>query len=653
MSDTPKTTGPAGAGAILIDSERMANVFRHAAIGMAFVAPDGRFLDVNASFCRMLGYDAAELLTTTYPEITHRDDLEISMRRVRELLDGSTDTFHMEKRYLHRSGAAVWALLSVALVRDQGGAPLYFIAQIQDITERKQAETALRESNEFVRSLLRAIPVAVFFKDRQGRYIGCNDVFTQITGASAEAIKGKTVHELWPSELSQEYHLQDLAILESCQHQVYEFTVRDKHGVVRPVIFAKDVFRDADGKPAGIVGAFIDITEQKQATREREHLQAQFIHAQKMESVGRLAGGVAHDFNNMLGVILGHTEIILSRPSVDAALAADLHEIQRAAERSADLTRQLLAFARKQTVAPRVIDLNERVGAMLTMIRRLIGEDIRLEWRPSAEAVTVKIDPSQLDQILANLCVNARDAITGTGNVTIETARTTLTATECADQADAATGIYVLLAVTDDGCGMNADTIGHLFEPFFTTKETGKGTGLGLATVYGVVRQNGGFIRVNSEPNRGTTFKIYLPAHTAECVRTPEPACPQPTTGTTTILLVEDEASLLGLTTKMLERLGYTVIAAATPREAIRLAGARTTPIDLLMTDVVMPEMNGRDLAQHLLQSFPQMKRLFMSGYTANVIAHHGVLDQGVHFLQKPFLMKELEAKLHEVLRTS
>ncbi len=391
-------------------------------------------------------------------------------------------------------------------------------------------------------------------------------------------------------------------------------------------------------------GVGIDITERRRLEEEREKLQAQLTQAHKMESVGRLAGGVAHDFNNMLGVILGRAEIAMMKADPAQPAYKDLQEIRKAAERSADLTRQLLAFARKQTVAPKVLDLNEVVEGMLKMIRRLV-------WRPDAFLWTIKMDPTQIDQILANLCVNARDAISGVGKVTIETGVAIFDAVYCTNNPGFMPGDYVLLAVSDNGSGMDKDTLDKLFEPFFTTKGVGKGTGLGLATVYGIVKQNNGFINVYSELGQGTTFRIYLPRHMgkAEQLRSAELG-DTAASGNETILLTEDEPAILEMTTLMLQHLGYTVLQAGTPGEAIRLAGEHSGRIHLLMTDVVMPEMNGRDLARNILSLYPDIKRLFMSGYTANTIAHHGVLDDGVHFIQKPFSLNDLATKLREAL---
>ncbi len=378
------------------------------------------------------------------------------------------------------------------------------------------------------------------------------------------------------------------------------------------------------------------------------------MQAKKMESVGRLAGGVAHDFNNMLGVILGHIEMAEELVNPADPLLHDLQEIKKAAARSAELTRQLLAFARKQTISPKVLDLNETVESLLKMMRRLIGEDIELVWLPGNNLWPVKIDPTQVDQILANLTINARDAISGIGRVTIETANLALDEDYCTDHLGFLPGGYVLLTVSDDGCGMDKETCEHAFEPFFTTKDVGQGTGLGLATIYGIIKQNSGYINAYSEPGKGTTFRILLPRHVGKTFLFDQdkPAAVMQQ-GQETILLVEDEPSILLLGKRMLERLGYVVLAAATPGEALEIAEHHAGEIHLLLTDVIMPEMNGRDLARRLLSLYPGMARMFMSGYTANVIAHHGVLDKDIQFIQKPFSMAELSTKVREALKLS
>jgi len=364
-----------------------------------------------------------------------------------------------------------------------------------------------------------------------------------------------------------------------------------------------------------------------------------------------LAGGVAHDFNNLLMGIMGYADLCRDGLPDAHPVREWLDEITHEAERSASLTRQLLAFARRQTVAPKVTDLNDLVGNMLKMLRRLIGENIDLAWQPGAELWPVKIDPSQLDQILANLCVNASDAIGGVGKITIETDNVSIDEGYGAEHVEAAPGSYMMLAVSDDGCGMDHETLRNIFEPFFTTKPTGEGIGLGLSTVYGIVKQNGGFVNVYSEPGRGTTFRIYLPRATnARNENAPETTKPTLQGGHETILLVEDEAGIRFTIRLFLEKFGYTVIAAASPDEALRLVADHPDGIDLLITDVVMPGMNGRDLAKKLAADYPSMKILYMSGYTANVIAHRGILDEGVQFLRKPIGRDELAQKVRGAL---
>ncbi|MDS4027969.1 MAG: GAF domain-containing protein [Candidatus Contendobacter sp.] len=388
----------------------------------------------------------------------------------------------------------------------------------------------------------------------------------------------------------------------------------------------------------------------EQAAHKRDALEAQLRQAQKMEAIGRLAGGVAHDFNNMLAVIAGHADLALEQMTPDSPLHADLLAIQKATQRSADLTRQLLAFARKQTIAPQVLDLNETIAGMLNMLGRLIGEDIDLLWKPASTLWPVNMDPSQIDQIMANLVVNARDAIASVGKITIETGQVEFDESYCETHADFIPGQYVLLAVSDNGCGMDKVVLTQLFDPFFTTKPRGRGTGLGLAMVYGIVKQNHGFINVYSELGQGSTFKIYLPRHAAEPAETHTTLPAIMPTGAETVLLVEDEEALLKLSAQLLGRLGYTVLAAGGPNQALQLAASHPGVIHLLLTDVIMPDMSGRDLWQRLSALRSDLKCLFMSGYTANVIAHHGVLDEGVHFLQKPFSREALAAKVREAL---
>jgi nitrogen-specific signal transduction histidine kinase/CheY-like chemotaxis protein len=411
--------------------------------------------------------------------------------------------------------------------------------------------------------------------------------------------------------------------------------------------------RDSNGNIVKTFGVNQDITERKLAEEEREKLRKQLLQAQKMESVGRLAGGVAHDFNNMLGIIIGHAELALQQVAPSSPLHGNLNNIHGAAMKSADLTRQLLAFARKQIVLPEVFDLNDKVTGMIKMLQRLIGEDIELAWKPGTNLWRVKMDTAQTDQVLANLCVNARDAINGVGKITIETQNTILDEAACAGISSCEPGHYVLLRVSDTGGGMDADTLANIFEPFFTTKSLGEGTGLGLSTVYGIVKQNNGAIDVLSQPGLGTEFRIYLPRCLQKASAKKTSTAGDLTKGSGTVLIVEDEVSILEVAKAILERLGYTILTTNKPEKALTMVAQNPTPIDLLITDVVMPEMNGKDLAERIRKLNPDIKVLFMSGYTADVVALRGILEDNIQFLQKPFSMSTLSKKVNEVLAKS
>lgn len=513
------------------------------------------------------------------------------------------------------------------------------------LSRRKKTEILLQENEEKFRALIRTIPDLVWLKDQNGIYLACNPRFESFFGAEEKDIIGKTDYDFVDKELADSFRKHDAMAIAKGKPSINEEEIifaADGHREVLETI--KTAMYRNDGQLAGVLGIGRNITD-------RINLQARFIQAQKMESVGRLAGGVAHDYNNISSIIIGYTELALENIEQSTPLYEDLMEILTAAKRSTDITRQLLAFARKQTIAPKVLDLNDTIENMLKMIRRLIGEDIDLRWFPGAEAWPIKIDPSQVNQILANLCINARDAIANVGKMTIETKNICLDEAYCADHAGFIAGDYVLLAVSDDGSGMPRETLDKIFDPFFTTKRIGKGTGLGLSTVYGIVKQNDGFINVYSEPEKGTTFRIYLPRYSGDIeAETPKDVSEIQLSRGEWVLLVEDDASILKLGGMILRDLGYTVMSTTSPTQAIQLANESAGKMDLLITDVVMPEMNGRELSEQLRILHPDLKVLFMSGYTSNVIAHRGVLEDGVYFIPKPFSKKEMAVKIREVL---
>ena len=509
--------------------------------------------------------------------------------------------------------------------------------------ERQEMEALLGKYSD----LYDLAPAGYFNLDRGGTIRAVNITGANFLGGERSLLLGRKLDGFLSDDTRGQFHDFLEKVFVSHGKAVCEVTFQ-RAGTAPIFVQVEAVVSEAREDCRAMI---VDITELKHAEDEKSRLEAQLHQAQKMESVGRLAGGVAHDFNNMLSVILGQANLALMDMDPSQPLYVHLEEIRKAAERSADLTRQLLAFARRQAVAPKLLDLNQTVSGMLTMLKRLIGEDIDLKWQPGAELWPARMDPSQIDQILANLCSNSRDAISGGGAISIETSNCTIDQSYCAHNAGFVPGDYVKLAVSDNGCGMDREVLSHIFEPFFTTKGVGQGTGLGLATVFGAVKQNNGSINVYSEPGLGTTFTIYLPRQANQVARSePEPGPVPPEHGQETILLVEDEGSVLNMANLILTRQGYTVLAANSPGEALRLAEEHAGEISLLMTDVVMPGMSGRELAQELMRIHPRLKRLFMSGYTSDIIAHHGVLDEGVHFIQKPFTMADLAAKVRQVL---
>ena len=612
------------------------------------VTRNEKLLMVNPAMARIIGLPAEDLVTKSFTGFIHPHDRDMVVQYHRGRLLGQDIPTHYTFRVICNDGSIKWLHLHGALTNWDGAAAA--LSFLTDITEQKQAEEQLRNNEANLQSLFNAITESVCLIDCDGTVIAANETFAGRTGKRASECVGTSIFSLIPAKTA------------ALRRQIVENIVRSGEAIqfederwgrhlqhnLFPVL-------TPDGQVSRIAIFASDITERKQSEAERIKLQEQLSQSQKIESIGRLAGGVAHDFNNMLGVILGYTELILEQVKDDQTIHPALVQIQHAAQHSADLTNKLLAFARKQTVQPKILDLNETVSGMLTMLRRLIGEDIELVWLPGKDLAQVKMDPSQIDQILVNLCVNARDAIGNSGKIgkiIITTAQVPANGNTPDLPEKSSENGYTLVTVSDNGCGMDVETTAHLFEPFFTTKSIGSGTGLGLATVYGIVKQNNGLIEVSSEPGQGTTFNIYLPClrDRLEGVSAPGDEAPG-IRGNETILLVEDEPMILEMTATMLRKLGYNVLPATTPAEAIRIARKRCDSIDLLMTDVIMPEMNGRDLAHRLSSLAPHLTCLFMSGYTADVIAHHGVLDTNTHFIEKPFSKKDLAAKLREILK--
>jgi PAS domain S-box-containing protein len=601
-------------------------------------------LTANTVFCstecyNIFGFKGFDGSLEYVTKIVHPEDRDRVWMRIKEALEKRT-IFKDEFRIIQPDGNVRWVMGLGQAEYNADGQPLRLVSNTQDITERKQTES---ERERLIRAI-EQITEAVAITDHKGTIQYVNPAFVAMTGYTPKQAIGQNCRILKSGRQDEGFYRNLWETISIGRTWTGRMVNKRKNGSLYTEESTISPVLDFSGKIVNYVAVKRDITEH---LRLSDHL----VHAQKMESVGQLAGGVAHDFNNMLGIILGYAEIALDEVGLLSPFNEYLTGIRKAARRSADITQQLLAFASKQTINPHAIDLNQTIEYMLKMLQRLIGENVDIAWLPEVDLHPVKMDPVQIDQILANLVVNARDAIKGVGTVTIKTENVVCDAAYCAAQRGLAPGEYVMLSVSDKGCGMDKKTQSRIFDPFFTTKVFGKGTGLGLATVYGIVKQNGGFINVYSEPGRGTTFKIYIPRHAAGIAEAMAPSAAElPKNHCETVLLVEDEPELLKMGKRMLEKLGYNVLTADTPCKALCLVGEHAGKIHLLLTDVVMPEINGWDLAEQLLAKKPGMNCLFMSGYTADVIANHGVLKENMQFIQKPFSIQELAAKVREAL---
>lgn len=620
------------AEAALRESEERFQSFMRYFPGLAYIKDDkGRIIFANEGFTRYLGIDTANLLGKTNYEMFPRDFADkITEDDRRVLSTGQIET--VEESF----GNRIWSTSKFPITRPNTGPLLGGVTL--DISERKAAEEALRQAAQEWQITFDSVHDAVWVLDSNQRVVRTNRAAMKIFNCSFSNIQGKPC---WETAHGTDYPIEGCPFTKMRSSLIRE--TKEIWEGERLFEVTVDPIMDEAGQFKGAVHIVSDITHRRQ-------LETQLNQAQKMEAVGLLAGGVAHDFNNLLQVILGYAEFVLNSTPPHDPRHTDLHEILKAGNRASDLTRQLLAFARKQTIVPRVMNLNETIEGMLKMLRRLIGENIDLVWAAGPDLWPVRIDPSQVDQILANLALNARDAIPGTGRVHITTENKVVDDDFCFTHADATPGDYAVLSVTDTGIGMEKAILDRLFEPFFTTKGTGHGTGLGLATIYGIVRQNQGFIDVLSQPDQGSTFRVYLPRHRGTSLA-PAPQPPDRTDrldgAGKTVLLVEDDQRILELGKRMLGQLGYTVLTAGTPSEALRQVAEHGAQIHLIITDVILPEMSGRDLASRVQTLHPTIKVIFMSGYATDVINRHGVETEEINFLQKPFTAEALADKVH------
>ena len=624
--------------------EQFRGAFEHTGVAMVLTDIDNRFVRVNAAFADLFGYAPGEMLGMTMAGITHPDDVAASLEQRVELIAGRHQFFQMEKRYFHKDGRILTALTSVSLVRAPDGRPALYVGQVQDITDRIAAEAALQLRDRAIRATTQGIVITdPTLPDNPVVYV--SPAFEAMTGYPSEDMLGRNCRLI-----------QGEATDKTAIRRVREAVRAEQFCTVELLNYRKDgstfwnelsisPVRDGGGRLTHFVGMQTDVTE-------RKRLELQFRQSQKMEAVGQLAGGIAHDFNNLLTIINGYSELLLQDSKPDDPTRELLSEILKAGLRSAGLTRQLLAFSRQQVLTPRVLDLNAVAGETEKMLRRVIGEDILLVTSLAPDLGAVLADAGQVEQVLLNLAVNARDAMPQGGRLLIET-RNVAIDRECAtEHPDLAPGQYVMLGVADTGTGMTPEVKAKIFEPFFTTKGPGQGTGLGLATVYGIIRQSNGQLEVVSSPGAGTRFRIYLPRVEGSAAEKPvKSGIRPPPRGTETILLVEDEDGVRALTRHVLDSCGYTVLDVVDGQEALLLmADGHAGTIDLLITDVVMPGLGGPAVAALVAERFPDIKILFVSGYTDDAVFRHGMSEEGVNFLQKPFSPPELAAKVRAVL---
>ncbi len=626
-----------------------------ASVGEAIIVndPKGRILYWNQAAQRLYGWPAEAVLGRNVVDVIREPGAEVPERLA------AGENWSGELMMRARDGRRFPALVTTAPVIGEDGKLDAVIGVVSDLSERTRAANELLETSRKLAAAVVAGHVGLWQWNLETEEVTFSAEWKRQIGYAEDEIKDD--FEEWrsrvhPEDLDQALERIRIFIAGGQEELRLEFRFRHKNGSYRSILAQADVIEGEEGRPVRLmVGAHVDITDLREAEAHQQNIEAQLQQAQKMESVGRLAGGVAHDFNNVLAVILGISEISLGNIEPSDPLRADFQEIHQAATRAAALTRQLLAFARKQTIDPRVIDLNETVGGMVKMLSRLVGEDVELVWKPAYQLWPVKVDPAQVDQILANLTVNARDAIQegdeGNGRISLQTANIEVDQAFCDHNAGLRPGQYVVLSVSDNGVGMANATVARAFEPFFTTKATGTGTGLGLATVYGIVKQNAGSVYIYSVVGEGTTIRIYLPRLVgAEAEGGTLGEALELVQGTETLLVVEDDAPVRRVMSRILERLGYTLLLAETGEEALDLFRERGETIDLLMTDVVMPGMNGRDLVEAVRALRPGVQCLFISGYTHDVISNRGVLGAGVHFLEKPFTTEGLASTVRRVL---
>ena len=615
------------------------------------LSTDGTISSLNPVFETITGWPRAEWAGKSFLPLIHPGNRTIAQQMFLKALQGETTPL-FELHITTKQGEYIIGEF-IAVPQFEDGQVVGILGIARDITERKRAEEALRSSEEKYRTILENIEDGYFEVDIAGNFTFFNDSMCRIYGYPSEELMGMNDRQYTDQENAKKLFQAFNRVYRTGEStKEFDWEMIRKDGTKRSIVASVSLIKDPSDNRIGFRGIVRDITERKRAEEEKASLQEQLRQSQKIEAIGRLAGGIAHDFNNLLTVIKGYSQLSLIELKEDVPLRGNIEEIKRASEKAADLTRQLLAFSRRQILEMKVLDLNTALRDMDKMLHRLIGEDIELITLLADDLRRVKTDLGWVEQIIMNLAVNARDAMPSVGKLTIETANVELDGAYARNHIAVTPGRYVMLSVSDTGVGMTPEVRQQVFEPFFTTKEKGKGTGLGLSTVYGIVKQSGGNIWVYSEPGKGTTFKIYLPRVDEPLEEIKERVVKEELPhGSETILVVEDEEEVRKLAVRILQRQGYTVLDAPDGDGSLVICGERKDdPIHLILTDVVMPGMSGRQLADRLGSFHSEMKVLYMSGYTDNAITHHGVLEKGMNYIQKPFTVDGLARKVREVL---